>query len=87
MTYSEADLKATIQKLVAERGTGKSACPSEVARALAGSDEKQWRLLMKPIRKIAVAMANDGHIVITKKGKPVDPNDFKGVYRLTTGSK
>ena len=72
-----------ILTMVAERGAGKSICPSEVARALAGPNEKEWRLLMKPIRAAAVALANEGNIAITRKGKPVDPNAFKGVYRLT----
>lgn len=72
-----------ILTMVAERGTGKSICPSEVARAMAGKNEKEWRLLMKPIRTAAVALANEGAIAITRKGKSVDPNAFKGVYRLT----
>jgi len=72
-----------ILTMVAERGASKSICPSEVARAMAGQNEKEWRLLMKPIRAAAVALANEGGIAITRKGKPVDPNAFKGVYRLT----
>jgi hypothetical protein len=31
---------------------------------------------------VAVRLALDGRITIYRKGKPVDPNDFKGVYRL-----
>jgi hypothetical protein len=38
--------------------------------------------MMQPIRKEAVAMAIEGVIVIYRKGRPVDPLDFKGVYRL-----
>jgi hypothetical protein len=37
---------------------------------------------MTPIRRIAVRLASEGRIVILRKGKPVDPADFKGVYRL-----
>jgi Protein of unknown function (DUF3253) len=29
-----------------------------------------------------VKLALDGRLVIYRKGKPADPNDFKGVYRL-----
>lgn len=78
-------LIACIASLAGQRGPDKSICPSEVARELAGSDEKKWRLLMKPIRAQAVAMANDGQVTITRKGKPVDPNDFRGVYRIRIG--
>lgn len=80
------DIEATIRRLTAERGAGKSICPSEAARALAGSDEKEWRLLMKPIRATAIRMADQGEIVILRKGKPVDPHDFRGVYRLALPS-
>lgn len=75
-------LRETILGLAAARGPGKSICPSEAARAIAGQDEKQWRLLMKPLRAEAVAMAREGRIVILRKGKPVDPGSFKGVYRI-----
>jgi hypothetical protein len=37
---------------------------------------------MVPVRRTAVRLAHEGRIVIYRKGKPVDPDDFKGVYRL-----
>jgi hypothetical protein len=37
---------------------------------------------MPAVRRVAVRLALDGRLVIYRKGKPVDPNDFKGVYRL-----
>jgi hypothetical protein len=37
---------------------------------------------MTPIRRVAVRLALEGRLVIYRKGKPVDPNEFKGVYRL-----
>lgn len=77
---SEADLAAAILTLTRARGPGKSICPSEAARVLAG--EARWQALMPAVRRVAVRLAQDGAIVITKKGKPVDPADFKGVYRL-----
>ncbi len=73
------DLTQTILRLAAERGPDKSLCPSEAARAV---DAEGWRRLMPAVRSAAVALAQDGRLVITRKGKPVDPNDFKGVYRL-----
>ncbi len=38
---------------------------------------------MQPVRRAAVALAEQGRVVILRKGKPADPRDFKGVYRLT----
>jgi hypothetical protein len=80
---SAEQLQAAIITLLVEREPGKSICPSEAARSLAGSDEKNWRLLMKPIRQVAVEMARTGQIRILRKGKSVaDPESFRGVYRL-----
>ena len=85
-------LRAEILDLLSQRPKGKSISPTEVARAIAGSDERQWSRLMKPLRLAAVEMAKAGEIEILRKGKPVDPDRFRGVYRLalradnTTGS-
>ncbi|MEN0087425.1 MAG: DUF3253 domain-containing protein [Pseudomonadota bacterium] len=78
-------LRQTIVELAHKRGANKSICPSEVARHLAGRDEKVWRLLMKPVRAHAVALADEGKVTITRKGKPVNPHDFRGVYRIRIG--
>lgn len=69
-------------RLVNERGTEKSICPSDVARALAGSDTEKWGPLMQPVRRVAVRLALEGRVAILRKGKPADPNAFKGVYRI-----
>lgn len=66
----------------AARGSDKSICPSEVARALAGGDDGPWRALMTPIRETAIALQRDGRIDILRKGKPVPPEDVRGVIRL-----
>ncbi|OCW56607.1 hypothetical protein AWJ14_16840 [Hoeflea olei] len=72
----------TILDLLSKAGPGKSISPSDAARALAGSDERQWSRLMKPLRQVAIEMARAGEIEIRRKGKTVDPGDFRGVYRL-----
>lgn len=79
---SHTKIEEAVDSLVASRGAGKTVCPSEIARYLGGSDEKVWRLLMKPIRSVAVSMAHEGRIAIRRKGKIVDPDNFKGVYRI-----
>jgi hypothetical protein len=86
MTHPAPDaaaIEATMLQLVAERGPEKSICPSEVARSLAGPASEQWGPLMQPVRQVAVRLASAGRIVILRKGKPADPHDFKGVYRLS----
>ena len=78
-----ATIEAVLLRLVAERGPGKTVDPAEAARELGGTHPDQWGPLMQPIRRAAVALAEQGRLLITRKGKPVDPRDFKGVYRLT----
>ena len=76
-------IEAVLLRLIAEHGPGKTVDPQEAARALGGPHPDGWGPLMQPIRRVAVALAEQGRVVITRKGKAVDPRDFKGVYRLT----
>ena len=75
-----ASFEETIFDLLAERESGKTICPSEVARAV--HPQEGWNRLMPQVRATAVGLARQGRLVIMRKGKPVDPNAFKGVYRL-----
>jgi hypothetical protein len=61
------------------RERGNTICPSEAARAV---DPDGWRRLMPQVRATAVGLARRGRLVITRHGKPADPDSFKGVYRL-----
>lgn len=77
------DLEATMLALVAARGPGRTVDPAEVARALGGDRPEGWGPLMQPVRRTAVRLMKEGRVLILRKGRPVDPDDFKGVYRLT----
>ncbi len=83
MTKTDSDLEAAILQLAQARGPDKSICPSEAAKHVAAARGIDWHGLMQPARRAAVAMAMEGRLVILRKGKPVDPADFRGVYRLT----
>lgn len=72
-------IEDSIFALLAERDPGKTICPSEAARAL---DGEAWRRLMPQVRATAVGLARQGRLVITRKGRPANPDAFKGVYRL-----
>ena len=57
----------------------------EAAQAFAASrneGELGWRSHLSDVRRAAVRLADAGRLVIYRKGKPVDPHDFRGVYRL-----
>ena len=58
---------------------GKSVSPEDVAKAL---DADGWRRLLPQVRSTAIGLARAGKLVITRHGKPADPDSFKGVYRL-----
>lgn len=83
MKFSPEEIEATILALVDERGAGKTICPSEAARAIAGDHPDNWSRLMEPVRQAATRLMKRGRVVIRRKGRPVDPDDFKGVYRLS----
>jgi hypothetical protein len=78
MMPAEAAIEAAILQLTDARGTDKSICPSEAARAL----DPQWQPLMGPVRRAAIRLAQAGRIDILRKGKPVDPAEVRGVIRL-----
>lgn len=59
---------------------GRSIAPEQVARTLA--DGADWQRLLPSVRQAAVRLAREGRLVIYRKGKPVDPENFRGVYRL-----
>ena len=83
MPADEAAIEETMLRLVAERGPGKTICPSEVARALGGPHPDGWSPLMQPVRRVAVRLTKAGRVAILRKGRPVeDPDGFKGIYRL-----
>ncbi len=83
---SPADLPPAVQSLedaildVLARAGSKTLSAPEIAHAI--QREGDWHALLVPIRKTAVTLAQSGRLIIYRKGKPADPNDFRGVYRL-----
>jgi hypothetical protein len=80
--HLDLDLEKTILQLLAVRGEGKTICPSEAARAVAGDDPAAWQPLMEPARAAARRLVAAGSIVITQGGHIVDPSTAKGPIRL-----
>lgn len=84
MAGSASLIPDTILRLCNERGAGKTICPTEAAKALAGESagDLAWREWLPKVRSEAVHLAREGRIVIYRKGKPADPENFRGVIRL-----
>lgn len=79
----ESDLESAILQLARSRGPDKSICPSDAAKAVGERRGLDWHGLMQPARRAAVRLALEGRAVILRKGRPVDPAGFKGVYRIS----
>jgi hypothetical protein len=72
-------IKAAIFDLLTQVPAGKSVSPEDVAKAV---DPAGWRRELGKVRPVAVGLAREGRLVITRHNKPADPNDFKGVWRI-----
>ena len=77
---SSAEIEAAMLKLIAQRGENASACPSEVARALASHT---WRELMPQVREAAVRLRGQGLLDISQSGVSVTPDQgLRGPIRI-----
>lgn len=74
-----ASIEDAIFELLSKVEPGKSVAPEDVARAL---DAETWRRLLGQVRGTAKGLARQGRLVVTRHGKPADPEKLKGVYRL-----
>lgn len=75
----DRDLESAILDLLDHRADGATICPSEAARAVGGDD---WRGLMEPSRAAARRLQADGRVVISQRGRPVDPSTARGPIRI-----
>lgn len=80
-TDSTLPLDEAILAVLAAKGDATLSAP-EIAQAISQTGGDDWHALLMPIRRAAVSLAQAGRLVIYRKGKPVDPADFRGVYRL-----
>lgn len=76
---AELPLEEAILNILS-RASDKTLSAPEIAHAIAPDGD--WHGLLVPIRRAAVALALIGRLIIYRKGKIADPNDFRGVYRL-----
>lgn len=72
-------VREAILKMVAASEVGDTFEPADVARQVS---KNSWERLLGDVRAEAVRLAVVGEISIYRKGKPVDPRDFKGVWRI-----
>ncbi len=78
-TSDDARLRAVILELLDRRGPGKTICPSDAARAVAGAS---FRPLMDAARAAAAELVAAGEIEVTQGGEVVDIAQARGPIRL-----
>jgi hypothetical protein len=74
-----------ILSICATAGPTQTIDPAEVARAfaeIADHGGRAWPSYLQSVRDTAVRLARDGKIIIYRNGIPVDPESFRGTYRL-----
>jgi len=82
---SNPAVEAVIASVCARAPRGRTICPTDAAKAFAEArreDEFGWRSHSGEVRRAAVKLALEGKLSTYRKGKVVDPADFRGVYRL-----
>ena len=82
---TDAQIESALLSLVLERGLQSSACPSEVARAVA---PENWRVLLPQVRDVARRLARQGKIEIAQGGQAVSADGlWTGPIRLRLPAK
>ena len=76
---TSSPIQDTILSQLAAVGAGKSIDPMSVAKAV---QPDRWQRLLGHVRTNAIELAREGKIVILRHNKPVNPEQFRGVYRL-----
>lgn len=69
-------------ELLDARSGGSTICPSEAARRV---DPDGWRDLMERSRAAARRLVAEDRVVITQKGRAVDPSTARGPIRVGRG--
>lgn len=82
MKISDEALEEAILRLAHERGEEDGICPSEVARDIGSKAGLDWKSLLLEVRATAVRLAKRRDITILRNGEPVDPDRFRGLYRI-----
>lgn len=77
-----AALEAALLAAVEAAGPSVGVQPDAVARGLGGPHPDGWGPLMQPLRHAAVRLARQGRLVLLRKGRPVEPDELKGLYRV-----
>jgi len=72
-------VEETIFDLLSQVRKGDSISPNQVAKAI---DNSGWQRELPKVRAVIIGLARQGRLEVLRKGKPVEPEGLKGVYRV-----
>ncbi len=72
-------VEETLFDLLSQVRKGDSISPNDVAKAI---DATNWRRELPKVRGVIIGLARQGKLEVLRKGKPIEPEGFKGVYRV-----
>ena len=75
-------IRECLIELLAQRGPGRSVCPSEIAHLLGTRIGWRWQDLMRPVRTVAAALAESGQVEAIQHEAVVDIREVRGPIRL-----
>ncbi|MGA0607478.1 DUF3253 domain-containing protein [Phenylobacterium sp. VNQ135] len=73
------EVENAIFDLLGKVAPGKSVSPEDVAKAV---DPAGWRRELGKVKPVAVGLARADRLRILRHNKPVNPEKFKGVWRM-----
>ncbi|ESQ74774.1 DUF3253 domain-containing protein [Asticcacaulis sp. AC402] len=69
----------TLLALLSQVRSHESISPNDVAKAISAEN---WQRELPKVRAVIVGLARQGRIEVVRKGKPVEPEGLKGIYRV-----
>ncbi len=72
-------IEDTLLALLSQVRKDESISPNDVAKAVS---VENWQRELPKVRAVAIGMARQGRLEILRKGKPVEPEGLKGIWRI-----
>ena len=72
-------IEDTLFELLSQVRDSESISPNDIAKAI---DRENWQRELPKVRAVVVGLARQGRVELLRKGKPVQPDGLKGIYRL-----
>ncbi len=89
-------IEDTLFELLSQVRKAESISPNDIAQAVfiknrdnseKPIDRANWQRELPKVRAVVVGLARQGRVELLRKGKPVEPDGLKGIYRLRLATK